>query len=62
MNFRQKIQHDAMSQKVTRKELKNILGVHYNTACKEYRVIMDSMQLTSRGYLTIRDLISYGVL
>ena len=39
----------------------NILDVSYNTARKEYQTIIDSLQL-SRNYLTISDLIKYGIL
>lgn len=46
--------------KVTRKDLMNILGVCYNTACKEYRIIMDSLAL-KRSYLTASDLEKYGI-
>ena len=49
------------SQKVTKTQLMNILEVSYNTARKEYQTILDSLQLT-RKYLTISDLITYGIL
>ncbi|TRX29644.1 hypothetical protein FNW25_01410 [Flavobacterium franklandianum] len=49
------------SQKVTKTQLKNILGVSYPTALKEYQVIVDSLAL-KRKYLQISDLITYGIL
>ncbi|MFV5699009.1 hypothetical protein ACM55H_11635 [Flavobacterium sp. ZT3R17] len=51
----------STSQKVTKTQLKNILEISYPTALKEYRTILDSLQLT-RKYLTISDLIQYGIL
>ena len=38
-----------------------ILGVSYPTALKEYKIIIDSLQL-KRNYLTTNDLIIYGLL
>lgn len=49
------------SQKVTKMQLKNILEVSYPTALKEYQIIIDSLQL-KRKFLTISDLIAYGIL
>lgn len=49
-----------LSQKVTRKDLANILGVCYNTARKDYNIIKDSLEL-KRTYLTIADLQTYGI-
>lgn len=46
--------------KISRKELQNILGVCYNTACKEYKIILDSLAV-KRNYLTYKDLEKYGV-
>lgn len=48
------------NQKITRKDLMNILGVCYNTACKEYKIIMDSLEL-KRSFLTQTDLKTYGL-
>ena len=50
-----------ISQKVTKTELMHLLGVSYNTALKEYQVIIDSLEL-NRTYLMISDLIKYGIL
>ncbi len=49
------------SQKVNKTQLKHILEVSYPTARKEYQTILDSLALT-RKYLTIQDLIVYGLL
>ena len=49
------------NKKISRKELQNILGVCYKTACKEYRIIMDSLEITTRKYLTQNDLKKYGL-
>lgn len=49
------------SQKVNKKQLGIILEVSYKTARKEYQTILDSLALT-RNYLTIQDLILYGIL
>lgn len=49
------------SQKVSKTQLMHILEVSYNTARKEYQIILDSLELT-RDYLTISDLIKYGIL
>lgn len=46
--------------KVTRKELANILGVHRNTAAKEYRIIQDCLGLKRALYAY--DLVKYGIL
>lgn len=50
-----------LSQKVTKTQLMNLLEVSYNTARKEYQVILDSLGL-KRKYLMISDLIQYGIL
>lgn len=42
-------------------QLMNILEVSYPTARKEYQTIIDSLAL-NRTYLTIQDLINYGIL
>ncbi|CAN1538257.1 hypothetical protein MCETHM1_01650 [Flavobacteriaceae bacterium] len=49
------------SQKVTKVQLMHILEVSYPTARKDYQTIIDSLQL-KRKYLTISDLVLYGVL
>lgn len=49
------------SQKVSKTELMHLLSVSYPTALKEYQTILDSLQL-KRNYLTISDLIKYGIL
>lgn len=51
----------STSQKVTKMQLKNILEISYPTALKEYQTILDSLQL-KRKYLTVLDLINYGIL
>lgn len=50
-----------LSQKVNKVQLQFILEVSYKTARKEYQIILDSLALT-RKYLTIKDLIDYGIL
>ena len=50
-----------LSAKVNKKQLGFILAVSYKTALKEHAVILDSLQL-KRKYLTIKDLIDYGIL
>lgn len=49
------------SQKVNKTQLMHLLEVSYPTALKEYKVIIDSLAL-KRKYLTINDLITYGIL
>lgn len=49
------------SQKVSKTQLMHILDVSYNTARKEYQTILDSLQI-KRDYLTIADLLKYGIL
>ncbi|WP_158614844.1 hypothetical protein [Flavobacterium sp. LB2P53] len=49
------------SQKVTKTQLMYLLEVSYNTARKEYQIILDSLEL-KRNYLMISDLIKYGIL
>ncbi len=49
------------SQKVTKTQLMHILEVSYPTALKEYQTIIDSLQI-KRDYLTISDLVMYGIL
>lgn len=49
------------SQKVNKTQLQHILQISYPTARKEYQTILDSLALT-RKYLTIQDLIVYGIL
>lgn len=51
----------STSQKVTKTQLMNILEVSYNTARKEYQIILDSLEI-KRTYLTISDLVKYGIL
>ena len=55
------MKHTNLSQKVTKTQLMNILQISYNTARKEYQTIIDSLQI-NRDYLTISDLILYGIL
>lgn len=50
-----------LSQKVNKTQLMNILSVSYPTARKEYQTIIDCLQL-KRNYLTISDLITFGIL
>ena len=50
-----------VSQKVTITQLKNILEISYNTAKKEYQVIIDCLQI-KRSYLVVKDLIDYGII
>ncbi|WP_269684551.1 hypothetical protein [Flavobacterium lacustre] len=52
---------DNTSQKVTKTQLMHILEVSYPTALKEYQTIIDSLQI-KRDYLTISDLVLYGIL
>lgn len=47
--------------KVTKTQLMYILEVSYNTACKEYKTIIDCLEL-KRNYLTIQDLIDFKIL
>jgi hypothetical protein len=47
--------------KVSKMQLKYILEISYPTALKEYQTIIDSLQI-KRKYLTIQDLINYGIL
>jgi hypothetical protein len=49
------------SQKVTKTQLMYILDVSYNTARKEYQIILDSLQI-KRDYLILADLLKYGIL
>jgi hypothetical protein len=49
------------SQKINKTQLMHLLEVSYPTALKEYRVILDSLAL-KRKYLTINDLVKYGIL
>lgn len=51
----------STNNKVTRKELATILGVSINTAYKEYQTIIDSLGIR-RTYLTVNDLVRYGVI
>lgn len=55
------IKKTSPTQKVTKMQLSHILEISYPTARKEYQTILDSLQIT-RGYLTISDLIKYGIL
>lgn len=56
-----KITSQNKSQKVTKMQLKHLLDVSYPTALKEYAIIIDSLQI-KRNFLTINDLIIYGIL
>lgn len=56
------IQKNNLSRKVNKTELMYLLGVSYPTALKEYAIILDSLTITKRNYLTINDLIIYGIL
>lgn len=49
------------TQKVTRQQLADILGVSEKTGRKEYKIIIDSLVL-NRSYLTYMDLQTYGLL
>jgi hypothetical protein len=49
------------SDKVNKTQLMHLLAVSYPTALKEYQVIIDSLAL-KRKYLTVNDLIKYGIL
>lgn len=49
------------SEKVNKKQLGHILGVSYKTARKDYAIIILSLEL-KRNFLTIADLIKYGIL
>lgn len=55
------MKNDITSQKVTKKQLMTILCVSYPTALKEYRTILDCLNL-KRKFLTIQDLVIYGIL
>lgn len=55
------VKKPSPTQKVSKMQLKHILEISYPTARKEYQTILDSLQIT-RGYLTISDLIKYGIL
>lgn len=46
--------------RITKQQLADRIGVHRNTASKEYAHIIDVLQL-NRDYLTEADLIKYGV-
>ena len=52
----------AEFEKVTKMQVKSILGVSYPTALKEYQTILDCLAITNRTYLTINDLIDFGLL
>lgn len=54
-------QYKNLSAKVNKTQLKNILGVSYKTALKDYQTIIDSLEL-KRSYLTVQDLINYKIL
>lgn len=46
---------------VNKTQLMHILSVSYPTALKHYKIIIDSLAL-KRNYLTVKDLIDYGIL
>ena len=48
-------------EKVNKKQLGAILGVSYKTALKEYKIILDCLQITNRKYLVIDDLVKFGI-
>lgn len=50
-----------LSAVVNKTQLRYILGVSYPTALKHYQNIIDSLQL-KRSYLTVKDLIDFGIL
>nr|WP_314896781.1 hypothetical protein [uncultured Flavobacterium sp.] len=52
---------NSATEKVNKTQLMYILGVSYKTARKEYQTIIDSLEIT-RSYLTISDLVKYGIL
>lgn len=49
------------NQKVTKTELMHLLGVSYKTALKEYKIIIDSLEL-KRNYVTVSDLVKYKLI
>jgi hypothetical protein len=51
----------STTEKVNKTQLMHLLAVSYPTALKEYQTILDSLAL-KRKYLTINDLITYGIL
>ena len=50
-----------LNHKVNKTQLMHLLGVSYKTALKEYKIIIDSLQL-KRDYLTVKDLIDYKLI
>lgn len=48
--------------KVTKLQLSHILAVSYPTALKEYKIILASLNILNRNYLTQNDLIIYGLI
>ncbi|MBF2709254.1 hypothetical protein [Flavobacterium soyangense] len=55
------IKKPNLSQIVNKKQLGILLEVSYPTALKYYQTILDSLEL-KRKYLTVNDLITYGIL
>lgn len=55
------MKNQSTTEKVNKTQLMHILRVSYPTALKEYQVIIDSLAL-KRKYLTVNDLILYGIL
>lgn len=47
--------------KVSKKQLSFILGVSLPTASKNYQIILDSLQIKNRTFLTQNDLKQYGI-
>ncbi len=50
-----------LTAKINKVQLQHILEVSYTTARKEYQIIIDSLAL-KRTYLTVQDLVDYGLL
>lgn len=50
------------TQKINKTEFMHLTGVSYPTALKDYKVILDSLAIKNRNYLTINDLQKYGLL
>jgi len=56
-----KMTNKNLNHKVNKTQLMYLLGVSYKTALKEYKIIIDSLQL-KRDYLTVKDLIDYKLI
>lgn len=51
----------SLTRKISIKELSNILEVHYNTASKDYKVLVDCLNC-GRKFLIYQDLITLNIL